>query len=70
VLFLGVLAYIKIIIPMLFYKNYLRIFELCNRHIGLAIVGQTVLNSTFVILFGFCVELNICTSNSPTSFGY
>jgi hypothetical protein len=35
-------------------------------NISLAIVGQTVVNSTFVILFGFCVKVELTFSKSPT----
>jgi hypothetical protein len=36
-------------------------------NIVLAIVGRTVVNSTFVILFGISAKLSICASNPPPS---
>jgi hypothetical protein len=35
-------------------------------NIGLAIVGQTVVNSTFVILFGFCAKVGLTFFKCPT----
>ena len=32
---------------------------------GLNAMGAEVVNSTFVLLFGICVKLNICASNPP-----
>jgi len=32
---------------------------------GLNAMGAEVLNSAFVLLFGICAKLNICTSNPP-----
>ncbi len=32
---------------------------------GLNAMGAEVLNSTFVLLFGICAKLNICTYNPP-----
>jgi hypothetical protein len=35
-------------------------------NIGLAIVGQTVVNSTLVILFGFCAKVGLTFFKCPT----
>jgi hypothetical protein len=35
-------------------------------NIGLAIVGQTVVNSTFVLLFGFCAKVGLTFFKFPT----
>jgi hypothetical protein len=35
-------------------------------NIGLAIVGQTVVNSTFVILLGFCEKVGLTFFKCPT----
>lgn len=32
---------------------------------GLNAMGAEVVNSTFVLLFGFCAKLIICSSNPP-----
>ena len=60
------ISHTQICVTLRFFVKKSMVKEARTHNIGLAIVGQTVVNSTFVLLLGFCAKVGQTFFKSPT----